>query len=183
VGSRYAVYTEQTEVRHPGTGQSVGSYVVIQGEIRVLGVQPGKRALAVVERSYDAIERGMKVGPVPRVFPRVEPRSSGKQLTGTVVALLGERELIGAEQLVFLDLGARDGLAVGNRLFAVRSGDAYRPYIAPRGDVGQRDEKYPERAIAALLVVDVGQRTSAAVVTSAVQEAEVGDRVLMQSQR
>jgi hypothetical protein len=47
--------------------------------------------------------------------------------------------------------------------------------------IGDDDRKFPARALGQIVIVDVGERISIGLVTLAVQEMSVGDRVLMQA--
>jgi hypothetical protein len=181
VGRRYSIYSERKDIRHPDGGEQLGSFVNVVGELEVLSVKKGKRARAIVRASYDVLERGQRVGPLKRTFEDLRPTPNAKSLQGTIVAQLGSEMLIGARQIVFVDVGASQGVEPGNRMFIVRRGDA-KPDMAGRL-VGLDDERFPAYAIGEVFIVDVGERTSLGLVTLSLQESEVGDRVLMQKAR
>lgn len=179
-GERYTIYTETSPVQHPDTQQVIGSYARILGELQVVSVREGKRARAFITDSVDVIERGSKVGPLQRTFQTVAPARNEHELQGTIVALVnGDQLLIGENQVVFVDQGSEDGVEVGNRMFVVRRGDAYGSKRSARPVVGQDDNRFPARAIGEILIVQTGKRVSAALVTLALREFGVGDRVLM----
>jgi hypothetical protein len=181
VGRRYAVYSDTKPVKHPTTGETVGAYVWVLGELEVLSVKKGKKARAVIRDANDVIERGARVGPLRRTFQRLDPVQNQADKETVVVALLNGDELIGARQLVIVDVGGRDGVKRGNRMFVVRQGDAATKPLARQ--VGRGDESFPAYAIAEILVVDVGETTSVGLVTLSIQESEVGDRVIMRKGR
>lgn len=179
-GERYTIYAETSQVQHPDTERVIGSYVRILGELQVVSVRQGKRARAFITDSVDVIERGAKVGPLQRTFQTVAPARSKSDLQGTIVALVGgEQLLIGQNQVVFVDRGTENGVEVGNRMYVVRRGDAYGAKQSSRPVVGQDDDRFPARAIGEILIVQSGKRVSAALVTLALREFGVGDRVLM----
>lgn len=182
VGRRYAVYSETRALRHPDGGAKVGSYVRVIGEVEVLSVKKGKRARAIVRESMDVIERGARVGPLKRTYKDVQPVKNEKNLQGTVLDIIAERNLIGATEAVIIDLGKSSGIKVGNRLYVVRRGEA-RPELRSRSEVGKDDDRFPAYAIAEILIVDVGDTTALGMVTLSLQESEVGDRVLMQQSK
>jgi hypothetical protein len=179
VGKRYAVYQEQRAVKHPATGNRIGSYVNVIGEVEIASVKKDKRARAVITDSVDVIERGARVGPLQRQFKNVDSVPAEVDLQTTIVAQLVADELIGAHHVVFLDKGSEAGLKVGNRLFVVRRGDAYEKLGGSVSNRGQDDRRYPARAIGEVLVVETGKQTSVALVTMSVQELEIGDRAMM----
>ncbi len=80
---------------------------------------------------------------------------------------------------MFIDLGRRSGVEVGNRMFVVRRGDAL-PRVMNR-QTGQDDRQFPARALGEIVIVDVGDRISVGLVTLAVQEMNIGDIVMMQA--
>jgi hypothetical protein len=178
-GKRYTIYAETSQVRHPDGKQVIGSYARILGELQVVSVREGKRARAFITDSVDAIERGNKVGPLQRTFTTVAPRRNKVDLQGTIVALVGEEELIGQNQVVFVDKGKDDGVEVGNRMFVVRRGDAYGEKRSAEPEVGQDDSRFPARAIGEIVIVETGKKVSTAMVTLALREFGVGDGVMM----
>ena len=181
-GKRYAIYTETVPVRHPDNKSAVtdvGSYARILGELQVVSVREGKRARAFITDSFDVIERGDKVGPLRSTFRTVEPQPNEVELQGTLVALVGGEQLIGENQVVFLDRGSEDGLRVGNRLYVVRRGDARGTTTSYFEGIGQNDQRFPARAIGEVMVVETGKKVATALVTLSLQEFGVGDRVLM----
>jgi hypothetical protein len=96
-----------------------------------------------------------------------------------VVAMLTYDQLVGQGEVVFVDLGKRSGVEVGNRMYVVRRGDGYPKLMT--NQVGQDDRKFPARALGEIVIVDVGERISVGLVTLAVQEMSVGDIVMMQA--
>ena len=98
---------------------------------------------------------------------------------GTVVAMLTKDQLIGHGEVVFVDLGKRSGVEIGNRMFVVRRGDAYPKNMNTQ--VGQDDRRFPARALGEIVIVDVGENISIGLVTLEVQEMSVGDIVMMQA--
>jgi LysM repeat protein len=179
VGQRLSIYQPKKKVHHPKTKEEVGAYVTILGELEVASVRKDKVARAVILDSVDAIERGMKVGPLQRQFKNVKGTAASKDLEGTIVADLHVDQLIGARQVVILDRGARHGMKVGNRLYVVRRGDAYEKVMGPRSNIGKNDPRYPARSLGEVMVVQTGARTSVAVVTQSSLEFGIGDRVLL----
>ena len=183
VGKRYAIYQKSKSIAHPVSGKKVGAYVKVIGELEVVSVKKGKRARAIITDSTDVIERGNKVGPLQQQFVNVDTTPNGKDATGTVVAQLVADELIGARQAVVVDLGKKQGVKVGNRMFVVRRGDAYEDLGGRVHNAGQDDRRFPARAIGEIVVVQVGKNSSLAMVSLVIQEIGVGDHVLMRESK
>jgi hypothetical protein len=179
VGAKYSIYTIGNEVDHPKSGKKVGAYVHLLGELQVQSVKKDKRATAVITDSEHEIERGAHVGPLQRKLTTVPPARATVDAQGTIVAMLQQDQLIGTGEVVFVDLGEKSGLAVGNRMYIVRRGDPID--IKARTAAGQDDRRFPAHAIGEIVIVDVGRSVSIGLVTLAVQEMGVGDLVMMQA--
>jgi hypothetical protein len=176
VGQRYSVYRPDNSVK--SNGKEVGSYVRVIGTVEIVSVKQDKKARAVIIDANQEIERGAKIGPLMKQFKTVPPVPPSVDAQGTIVAMLTKDQLIGSGEVVFLDLGKGSGVEVGNRLFVVRRGDALPP--KSKSTVGQDDRRFPARALGEVVIVEVGDKVSVALVTLAVQEMGVGDIVMMQ---
>jgi hypothetical protein len=176
VGQRYSVYKPDNQVKHGG--KDVGSYVKILGTVEVVSVKQDKRARAVIVDANQEIERGAKVGPLVKDFQNVTPVPPNVDAQGSIVALLTKDQLIGQGEIVFVDLGKDSGVQVGNRMKVVRRGDALPP--KSKNTIGQDDRRFPVRALGEVVIVEVGDKVSIALVTLAVQEMGIGDIVAMQ---
>ena len=179
VGNRYSIYVPNNVVRSGGT--EVGAYVHVLGTLEVLSVKQDKQARGLIVEANQEIERGAKVGPLLKTFKTVPPVLPRVDAQGTVVAMLTYDQLVGQGEVVFVDLGKRSGVEVGNRMFVVRRGDALPARMNKQ--TGQDDRKFPARALGEIVIVDVGDRISVGLVTLAVQEMNIGDIVMMQASK
>ena len=177
VGERYSIYQPDNSVTSGNT--VVGAYVHVLGTVEVVSVKQDKRARGVIVEANQEIERGAKVGPLVKTFKTVPPTPPKVDAQGAVVAMLTHDQLIGQGEVVFIDLGKRSGIEVGNRMFVVRRGDAYPRNMTTQ--IGQDDRQFPARALGEIVIVDVGDKISIGLVTLAVQEMSVGDLVMMQA--
>jgi hypothetical protein len=180
VGQRYSVYSVGNTVKHPRGGAVVGAYVRILGTVEIQSVKKGKVARGVILNSTFEIERGALVGPLVVELKTVPPARPTVDAQGTIIALLERDQLIGEGEVVFIDLGEKSGLEVGNRMYVVRRGDARDGTDKGEMPEGQDDRRFPARALGEVLIVDVGRKVSIGMVTLAVQEMGIGDLVMMQ---
>jgi hypothetical protein len=176
VGKKYSIYAPGNEVKE--NGSSVGAYVHLLGELEVVSVKQDKRARGVILQANQEIERGAKVGPLVTTFRSVPPKAPETDAQGSIVAMITADQLIGQGELLMVDLGKASGVEVGNRLFVVRRGDAVPSQMDLT--IGQDDRRFPARALGEVLVVEVGDKISIALVTLAIREMGVGDIVMMQ---
>lgn len=176
VGQRYSIYSPQQTVKHGG--KEHGAYVRVLGTVEVASVPEGKRARGVIVEANQEIERGARVGPLAKQWKNVAPVPPKVNAQGSIVAMLTADQLIGQGEIVFIDLGKKSGIEVGNRMFVVRRGDALPPQV--KDTVGQDDRSFPARSLGQIVIVEVGDKISVGLVTLSVQEASVGDLVMMQ---
>jgi len=179
VGQVYVVFRPEGKIYHPVTDAYVGHFTRILGAVRVVDASPfRKHVTGMIVKSFEEIERGDRIGPslfdLERpVAERPNPRNLVGRITATLVA--GIRE-IGQDQVVFLDRGREHGVQPGNRFVVVHSGDGLE-----LPDEAFFVSELPAEAVAELLVIEVQETTSAAVVVMARREFQVGDRVVMRA--
>ena len=174
VGERYTVYKPTRPVKHPITGKLLGHMVEIYGDAEVRAVTDGKIARVALVDAINPIERGYLVGPLKRQFKVVQPVPDKMDLSGMVVATLRPHELVGEEDLVFIDRGKADGVELGNRFLVTRRGDGYQPLLS-KGPMD--DKRFPREIIGEIVVVDLRDHLATGIVTNSTIESRVGDRV------
>ncbi len=174
VGERYTVYRVIDEVKHPVTHKKLGHMVEILGETEIRTVTDGHIARGKLIDSLDPIERGYFVGPLRRQFKLVDPTLSAHNQVAVIVAALKPISYLSAENLIFIDRGKLDGVALGNRFLVTRRGDGYRPVLAT-GPLD--DRRFPREVMAEAIIVDLRDHISTAFVTHSTQEVYVGDQV------
>jgi len=170
-----------------------GNLIQIQGTLRVNRWDPKTRvARGELTESIDVVERGAHVGPVGRKFEVVPPIRNEKDVNANVLASVYPHNFYGQNQVVFIDKGDEDGLKVGNRLFVVRRGDAWRKSLASDvaglrialesdspADIEQpptiRDSRAPMEVIGELRVLSVRKHSASCLLTSSTKEVELGD--------
>jgi len=180
-GERYSVYRVVDDVKRPGTRQSIGSVVEILGEVEVRGLAPdpkgkskGRIVKAAIVESLNPVERGDRVGPLRREYKMVDPRADEKNVDGIVVTTLRGQEIVGEQNLVFIDKGRADGLEAGNRMVIVQRGDGYKPLLT---DDPPNDPKFPREVIGELIIVEAKQHLATGIVTRSTKEVWVGAHV------
>jgi len=178
VGERYVIYKTDRVVKHPITGERWGYKSTVLGAGTVIAVDD-KVATVQVAAAFDPIERGHLVGPWPdKMVKQVQRRPNQRNLDGVIIA--AQQDLvseIGEHHVVFIDKGKADGVEEGNVFKVLRSGD---PYGRPPFDISP-DPSLPDEDVATLLVFDVQQTASAALVIRSLRELYVGDYARMQA--
>jgi hypothetical protein len=189
-GERLVVYAPAEEVKSIKDGKTLGYVVQIMGEVDVESLAR-EAAEGTLMTTYNPVERGYRVGPLRRVFRRVEQQQAQVSASGLIVATLTSsgpipiktrkswraREnhvLVGEENFAVTNLGISSGVRVGNVLEVVRKGDEYttkRVFHIPYED------GWPRRVVGTILVIEAQAGTSLGVVTYSTRELERGDHV------
>ncbi|WP_242341299.1 MULTISPECIES: LysM peptidoglycan-binding domain-containing protein [unclassified Anaeromyxobacter] len=179
-GETYVIFKTERPIRHPRTNELFGWQSTVLGAAKVVAVDD-KAATLVITQSFEPIERGAMLGPwTERFLRRVDRRANRRALEGTIVG--GQVQVVtqlGEHHVVFIDRGSADGVEEGNVFTAVRAGD---PYGRAPG-LPAWDSSLPKEDIGEMLVIDVKERASAALVTRSLVELAIGDRVEMRAVR
>jgi LysM domain len=174
VGKKFSIYVPGQPVK------GYGAYVRLLGTLEVLSVKEDKRARAIITDANYEIERGAKVGPLVTKFKNVPNVAPSVDAQAPIVAMLANDQLIGQGEIVFVALGRKSGVQIGNRMYVVRRGDAYPEKMS--NEIGSDDRRFPARSLGEVVIVEVGDNISIGLVTLAVQEMSIGDLVMMQKQ-
>ncbi|MFO0569999.1 MAG: LysM peptidoglycan-binding domain-containing protein [Polyangiaceae bacterium] len=200
VGQKLTIFKP---VRKPqsvkGARRPPGQIISIKGTFRVDQWDEKKRlARGEIIESTDVIERGALVGNVGRRIDVVPPRPSRVNRWARVLTSVYPHEVMGQNQVVFIDRGTEDGLSAGNRLFVVAKGDAWRHSLKTasrsardrmRIDVPERasveatplrgnEKDFPEEIVGEIRVLRANKYSSIALVTVSHREIESGDRAV-----
>jgi hypothetical protein len=192
-------HSVRTPAEVPGARRPPGEIVAFKGTVKVDEWNPKTRiARGHLIESLDTVERGDKIGPVGRRFDVVPVKHNDGNIEARVLTSLYPHEVIGQNQIAFIDRGAKDGLAAGNRLFLVRRGDAWRQTLGTtttmartrvRLDVPEhvetdvtplhgKTEDFPDEVTGELRVLRADEYSSVTLVTSTRFEIEPGDRAV-----
>jgi hypothetical protein len=177
VGQKFAAFSvlrEVDSIDDPDT--EMGKLVEIKGLVRVVSFdKKTKIARVAIEEAINPIERGTLIGPVHRLFDMIPVTKNGKDLNGNIIAFLDLGTLAASQQVVFVDRGKEEGVKDGNRFLAVEKRDGLRRIDKKPDD----REGYPTEVIAEMRVVETRPHTSTCLITHALRELEVGQKVEM----
>jgi len=164
-----------------------GTLVRVYGTVRLSSYDRERRVgRATITEALDPIERGLRIARIPRRFELVPPVANDRDLAAEVVATLRPRELVGDNQVIFVNVGQEAGVRRANRFFIVRQGDDWRQSLSASEEAmgavepgaGEPDE-YPQEIIAEARVVNVRPNSAGLMITRSRAEVTVGDRAEM----
>lgn len=169
-GDRYRVFRRANEVRHPTTNQLIGVKLIQLGTVQLTEVEK-KSSKGIVTSSVSEIEAGAVLLPYRESRREIPLKMPDRDLTGMIIETRTGNEMIAAGDVCYLDLGAAKGVTVGNMLYVVRD-----VKLDP-SMTGSMEGPLPVDVIGAVLVVDVAENSSTALVIKSVDPIYVRDRV------
>ena len=162
-----------------------GTLIRIIGEAKLQDYDEKRQVgRAEVVNTLEGIERGFRLAPLERNFYWVDVVPAEHSLRATVVASLYPRKLPSTNQIVFVDVGAEQGIVIGNRFYIVRQGDEWRRSaegkvgreIEPSVPLPDEPEHYPWEVVAIGRAVNVQPKTTAILLERATRAVRMGDR-------
>jgi len=171
VGDQFDIFRTEARVVDLDTGMHYGWATKQLGWLEVTRVDE-ETSRAIVRLSRHEMQRGDHLLPRRVRSIDIPITSSPGPVEGRVVHTPDRRLQMSQTDVVYLDRGTRDGLAVGSPL------EIYRR-LGDQGmalDEAQNQERrIPDHVVAKMLVVDVYDDTAVAVVTHTTEELNRGD--------
>jgi hypothetical protein len=157
-------------ISHPVTNFIMGRKIIPLGTLQLSEVEDAT-SRAIVTKSFMEIGAGSYLMPYRERKREVTLKAAAKELNGYIIATQTGNHTIAAGDIVYLDLGASQGVETGNMLYVVRDVTP-DPQLFP-GNV----DKLPVEVLGALVVVETGQKTSTALIVKSIDTIYSGDRV------
>jgi hypothetical protein len=178
MGAKYAIFRPGEDIKHPTTGETMGKRVKVVGEAKVVAVG-AEQSTVLITSANEEIERGDLVGSwTSNDVQRVAYKVNDKSVDCTVLAAENnDLSSVGQNNQVFIDKGSTDGVQVGNTFVVRRRGDgAVEKYSK---DLATINGDTPDENIGVLLVVDVKDKVSTALVVKSIREIVPGEHAEM----
>lgn len=172
--SRYSVFRPGEELIDPGSGEVLGYEVIYAGRAAVR--EGGTPARLQLIDSTREILRGDRLLPDtrPPVQPRYIPKVPGERVDGQIISLFDAITQVGSNQVVVLNLGEEAGMEVGTVLGVEQSGGTVRDVY---GETPGEEVELPPQRVGTVMVFQVFERVSYALVMQAQQPVRLHDRV------
>ena len=168
VGDQFTIFDREEPIYDPESHHLLGHLVNVLGWIEITQVDKDT-SRGVIRTSYGEFRRDARV--VPRKAPpsSVALSSTPENVDGVIAALPASRSQMGSPDVVYLNRGSAQGLAVGSLL------DVVRPYGTLHEYVQGTNVHPPDEVVASLVVVSTEPDTATAVVTRTTTELMLGD--------
>ncbi len=169
-GDKYSILKRVKKVYHPETGSFIGYKFLPLGSLELVDLE-AKSSRAIITNSYLEISPGAKLVPYRDNRREVSLKAAKTSLDGFIVETKMGTITIGKEDIVYLDLGKTQGVEVGNMLYVVRDVPVDETFV--KRDAGT----LPQLLLGAVVVVEVSDKTSTALVVKSVETIYLGDKV------
>lgn len=171
-GDLYAIVREAGQIED-SEGEKVGQKYLVLGALKITEVSDKYYDTAEIVQAWREIERGDYLIPYERQLKVVEAVKSDKDMVAEISDGIEALNFYGEFHYVFVNKGAEDGVRPGNRFFAYQRSEGL--------DFGAQasDDKVPWSRIGQVMVLDVREAYSLAIVTDSAQELRIGDRLEM----
>lgn len=171
-GDTFLAFRPIREISHPLTSEIMGTQIAILGRLRIKTLEDSI-SCAEIFKSFDYMEVGNPIMPVselssPMQKPLVGNSRSygfkiGNQLVGHIIAARDPRVALSYGDIVFLDVGAAQGVQPADNFIIFR-------------DIGKG---YPKQSIGRVTVLSTQKQTSTAMIRESRKLVEIGEKVVL----
>lgn len=168
VGDRFTLYRPDHVVFHPVTGAMMGHLIKILGIVEVTTAPANQIAEARIVRSFDGIKRGDPLMPfqVPNAVTE-QASTDHPMVLGTIADFMVARQVTSQGDIVYIDKGAAEGVAVGDWFYIIRPAK-HTAFIT----------QLPDENIAELRIIGLQEHTATGLVTVSSDALRRGDIVV-----
>jgi len=174
-GDKFSIFRKDVSVSHPLSNEELGYKMIPLGTLQLTDVER-KSSRAIITKSFREISPGAYLLPYKESRRReIALKSTSNDLKGYIIESYNGVSVIAAGDIVYIDLGASQGVEVGNMLYIVRDVTIDQRYVEGRID------KLPQELLGALVVLETGKKTSTALVVKSIDTIYKGDRLVSQT--
>ena len=200
VGDLFSIFRVVDKVRHPITEDKVGYAIKVVGELEVTALGR-KTATAVITNGNDVINVKDRIRPFEPTVKTINVTKGKDPVVGYIVySVLVEIDsfrapMLSENDIVYIDRGYADGVRVGNIFDILQLNEEYNvgrltaeeyQKMLEEGSVDEglvkRGIIYPPDVVGQLVVLNTGEYTSTAVISSSNEVIGLGDMVRLQIQ-
>lgn len=171
-GQKFTILRKSSVISHPRTNEILGTKFYPLGTLQLTRVTPqGSRA--IITNSFKEIEPGDWLVPYQPIKRReVSLKMATRPMKGMIVESYSGHDAVAAGDVVYLDLGKNHGIEPGNMFYVVRE------VAVEKMLVDKVVKQLPYEVVGALVVVEIGNRTSTALVVKSIDAIFKKDTVV-----
>ena len=177
-GDLYTIFKVGSRIKHPVTGKKMGYRIVTLGNMEVTGNTDSEGlVMAKILETFDAVSRGDLVTPKEDIPEYITFKPSNSQMSGYIVAGREDRASFGQGDVVYLDMGANQGVEAGNTFIVYREGETVKDKKS------KRRYKLPTTTVGRLLVLHPKRDTSIAIILDSAEEMKLGETIKIEQKK
>jgi LysM repeat protein len=171
-GDLYTILKTGNRIIHPATKEKIGYKIVTLGTMEVTGNTDSEGLVtAKIIETFDIVSRGDLVTPKEDIPEYIPFKPSESQLNGYIVAGRESRASFGQGDVVYLDMGTKQGVETGNTFVVYREGETVKDKKS------KRKYKLPSTTIGRLLVLHPKADSSIAIILDSAKEMKLGETI------
>ena len=183
IGDEFSVGRSSAIQKNPVTGKNLGYVFKVNGKVKVeerLGLAYSDKRfynkknvfLTKIVESNEPINIDDSILPYIEISSCVVPVSLNKNILSNIVASKDQRELIGSNQIVYINLGLNDGINRGHVFEVVEANVIMDPN--PEAGVSSSKIILPDKRLGKIMILEARADTSTAIVLSATEDFSIG---------
>lgn len=171
-GDSFGLYQRGNAVVHPkNKKQRLGTMMYNLGSVTVAEVR-GNTVVGHIDRAFREITRGSELFYYDPPRRDIALQRGTTQDTGFIVATQEEKGTISTGDIIFINLGRNNELAVGNLLYISRPRQLTDEALK---NIGNLD--LPEEVVGAAIVTETRDATATALIIKSVDSAAIGNSI------
>lgn len=172
-GATYEIFRLGAAYIDKESDELLGQEAINLGVANIVSVEDEGMSKALIVRSQEELKAGDRL--LPRVGGSIDPSffpvPPGAELSGSVIGLLNKENRAAQFESLIIDIGARDGLKVGDLLAIYQAGESIRDPLTNERVV------LPDSEIGLMLTYRTFEKLSYGVILSLTQPSSVGNTV------
>jgi hypothetical protein len=171
-GQKFSILRKSATISHPRTSEILGTKFYPLGTLQLTQLTPeGSRA--IITSFFQEVEPGDWLFPYQEVKRReISLKLATRPLKGMIVESYSGHDAVATGDVVYLDLGEKQGVEVGNMFYVVRE------VAVEKMLVDKVIKQLPYEVIGALVVVETGSRTATALVVKSIDAIFKNDLIV-----
>lgn len=171
-GDSFGLYQRGDNLFHPkNKKQRLGTMMYNLGSVTVAEVR-GNTVVGRIDRAFREITRGAELFYYDPPQRDIALQRGTTQDTGYIVAIQDEKGTISTGDIIFIDLGRNNELAVGNLLYISRPRQFSDEALKNAGNLD-----LPEEVVGAAIVTETRDASATALIIKSVDSAAIGNSI------